>query len=175
MARQAPRHPCAVLPLSGRGRRLPRRERPGTACGRHGTWQDPASDRGGGLASAPQWRRACPRRLPRIAQAAVVARDLEVHRIPGAGGAGRPRNAAHPVPNRRHVHRRQLRAGAAGPHDYQRSTGARLTHPRRGAAHQELANQDRGQHQARGDALRVRAHGDSAREPARGPLQHHAG
>ena len=65
---------------------------------------------------------------------------------------------------------RQLRAGSGRCRRCQPDPGARRRHPRRGAAHQELADKDSAAHQAAAFALRLRADRNAAREPHRRTL-----
>ena len=99
------------------------------------------------IAAASCWRDAgrCARsdRLSGVAQGGVGGADCPLH---GASGTVRVRPAA-AAPRRLSrtmlLQHRQLRAGVGRRRGHQRRSCARHRHPRRGAAHQELADQDR--------------------------------
>ncbi len=101
------------------------------------------------------------------------------------GGADRPlqravdrarvrpaRGAARRLSRARLLHDRQLRAGADRRRRHQRDPEARHRRARRGAADQELADQDRAQGQEPARAARLRADRHADREPHRRALFH---
>lgn len=167
-ARRRPRVAApAALPVPARGRRaVPRR---GTAPPRrrHGPREDRAGDRrvSRPLDDRPRAARA-PHR-PREAEAPVGPRVGALHRCAGRGRRGPDRGARRPLPRHaRGLPDRELRAGAARPRGDAR-VGARPGRARRGAAHQELGDEDSCVREAPAPRLAARPDRHADGEPSR--------
>ena len=90
----------------------------------------------------PQGHRARAGGVPGLAQGGVGGADRPFHRPRGALRVRAPAGAPCRLPRARLLHHRELRAGARRRRRHQRTTASRRGHARRGAAHQELADQD---------------------------------
>ena len=88
----------------------------------------------------------------------------------GALGLRGPAGAPRRLPRAHILHHRELRAGAGRRRRHQRDPASRRGRARRGAAHQELADQDGAAGEVAALALRLRADRHAGREPHRRAL-----
>ena len=159
-----------LYPYQEQGAHAPGLWRAGHAGRRHGPGQNGAGHRRL-LAAAPTARHPeGADRLPRLAQAPVGARNRTLYLLPGGRDRRRGPGPPQAVPRSRLFQNRQLRnrparRGRNAAHE------ARRHHPRRGAAHQKLADQDRRRRQAPAQPLRLCADRHAPRKPPRRAVQ----
>ena len=168
------RQPRSAAPsaaaLSARGHAASRLRGARAARRRDGAGQDRAGDRRLRAARPPQGHRPRAGGLPGLAQGRVGGADRALHRAPDARGV---RSAAGAAPAYREpaffniVNYEQVLSDAADIND---DPAPRRGRARRGAAHQELADQDRAAGEVAALALCLRAHRHAGREPHRRAL-----
>ncbi len=106
---------------------------------RDGTRQDGAGDCRLRAAAPSTQHRPRPGRVPGLAQGRMARSDRALPRRRHVAGDRSPRHAPRGLCAAGFLHDRQLRASRGGRGRYQPARQARYRHPRRGAAHQELA------------------------------------
>ena len=158
---------AAAPAVPGRGSAPSRVRRARAPCRRHGSGKDrPGHCRLRAAARAARGR-AGPRGLTRVAQGRVGGADRQVLRPPLDHRVRRLPGAPRGLPAPHLLHAVQLRAGRGGREGSSRRAPARRRDPRRGPAHQELADQDRERREEAPEQVRLRADRHAAREPHR--------